>query len=387
MHLEIKQSTSGTETVSTQTIDKLYQLSYENQSQGITSQLDATSDIQGRIEASAAYEDAVRYLVGIDPGDPKRFQNLYINIPNNNYYVRFEDPVVRDYCLQQYGDGVGMTRTVLSGIVGRNMMWSSSGGMSSDLKSQVTSLNDFQYFTGIGPVNDDNIVVDFTNATSIKFPSCTFSYSNRYTRNIVYNCKKLQTIDYSNAVFTVGSGDGSMRPINVNETIQEWSSSLLPNQTDFRNIELFYAWKKLQKIIFPEGVTTTNESLRVCNSMQYLEYPSTITNIGNAYHFGRDSGHRVPCMVVKAISPPTWTGWNPNETGMSGHGFGYDQFPTAIYVPDNSVTAYKSVVNGGTNNESAWASPYVQALITPMSQMPQLYRDMGTVTQEDIDRI
>jgi hypothetical protein len=37
MHLEIKQSTDRTETVSSQTIDKLYQLAFEDQNLGITS--------------------------------------------------------------------------------------------------------------------------------------------------------------------------------------------------------------------------------------------------------------------------------------------------------------------------------------------------------------
>lgn len=385
MHLEIKQSTDRTETVSSQTIDKLYQLAFEDQNLGITSQLDATSDVQGRIEAPAAYEDAVRYLAGIDPGDTKRFQNLYINIPNQNYYVRFEDPVVSNYCMSLYGDGVGMTRTALVAVTTDKQLWcaNTTSKMSNDLKSQVTTLNDFQYFTGL--TVDENIVMNFPNATSIKFPSITFNKQGSFIRYVVQNSRNLQTIDYSNAVF-VNITNATYCIIRGNDVIQDWDPSLLPNQLSFHRIQLFNAWTKLQKIIFPEGITATDENFREMLALQYVEFPSTITEMGYANDIGRD-GRNVPCVVVKAVTPPTWNGYNPNDTSGNGLGFGRGKLPLAIYVPDNSVTAYKSITSGGTNNESAWASPDIQAVIKPMSEMPQLYRDMGTVTQADIDRV
>lgn len=392
MHLEIKQSTDRTETVSSQTIDKLYQLAFEDQNLGITSQLDATSDVQGRIEAPAAYEDAVRYLAGIDPGDTKRFQNLYINIPNQNYYVRFEDPVVSNYCMSLYGDGVGTTRTELAAVTSNDDMWSSNHTtlkqMPNDLKSQVTTLNDFQYFTGIGDAGDSSYVVaGFNNATSIKFPSCTFVYNGGYTKCLIKDCKNIQTINYSNSTFVCTNAYGRLDVIDGNDVIQDWDSSLLPNQTSFKKIMLFKGWTKLQKIIFPEGVTATSERFLNMKSLQYAEFPSTVTDLGSGWDLGRDSAHRLPCMVVKAVTPPIWTGWNPNNTSGNGRGFGWDLLPLAIYVPDNSVTAYTSITSNGTNNKSVWASPDIRAVIKPMSEMPQLYRDMGTVTQADIDRV
>jgi hypothetical protein len=60
-------------------------------------------------------------------------------------------------------------------------------------------------------------------------------------------------------------------------------------------------------------------------------------------------------MVVKAVTPPDWYGWDQTDTGGTGNGLGWEIIPLAIYVPDNSVTAYKSVANGGTNNEQLWA--------------------------------
>jgi hypothetical protein len=56
-------------------------------------------------------------------------------------------------------------------------------------------------------------------------------------------------------------------------------------------------------------------------------------------------------MVIKATTPPDWYGWVSGETSHSGHGFGWDNFPVAIYVPDSAVNTYKSVTNNGTNDE------------------------------------
>ena len=91
-------------------------------------------------------------------------------------------------------------------------------------------------------------------------------------------------------------------------------------------------------------------------------------------------------MVVKAVTPPDWLGWRPSDTSGSGNGLGWEQIPLAIYVPDGSVNANKSFTNGGTNNEQLWARSDIKDIIKPLSELPQTYREMGTVTQADIDR-
>ena len=79
MHLEIKQANDRTEQVSSTCINKLYNLS-EN---GL---LDATSDLRGNINATAAYEDAVTFL------NTMWGPNLIVTA--SAYYIRFADPEV-----------------------------------------------------------------------------------------------------------------------------------------------------------------------------------------------------------------------------------------------------------------------------------------------------
>lgn len=88
MNLKIIQASDRIENVNSQVIDKLYRLAYEDPSIGLTASISSgENDIVGYIRSTAAYQDAVEYLRA-------KFPNLTIDIPNNNYYIRFEDPVV-----------------------------------------------------------------------------------------------------------------------------------------------------------------------------------------------------------------------------------------------------------------------------------------------------
>lgn len=383
MHLELIQNTSVTEQVGPEVIDKLYDLSLNDPQQGIVSPLDNTSVVQGRLQVYAAYQDAVKYLVGIDQGDPKRFPDLYITVTNNTYFIRFKDSVVFQYCLDNYAlsGSNGITKAQAEAITRGDSFWGRV--MTSQQKSAVQTLEDFQYFTGVTG-EQENIITDFPNATKIKFPSGAFTNNSVYQRTIVSGSENISQIDYSNAVFY--SKSNIYLVIDKNNVITEFNSSLLPNQNDFENICLFNRWFKLTKIIFPEGVKNTQERFIGNESLQYAEFPSTIINLGNCYNLGRDSKHRLPCMVVKAVTPPDWYGWKSNDTGGSGYGLGWEQIPLAIYVPDGSVNAYKNFTSGGTNNEQLWARQDIKDIIKPLSEIPQIYREMGTVTQADIDR-
>lgn len=340
--------------------------------------------LAGTLQTSYAYRSDVDYLTD-------RFTDLYINVITD-YYVELEDPIIKQYCASYYGDGVGVTENaVYSVIPNTNDLTKSFWGtiyyneMTSELKSQVTTLNDFQYFTN--PNMDYNLIYGFPNATSIKFPNKTFVYTNGYTNSIVDASGNIQIIDYGNSIFTV-TGNGILQIIKSNNVIEEWSDSLLPKQNSYHHIVLFQRWMKLKKVLFPEGKTHFYERYQGCSALQYVEYPSTTVSLGWGDSFGQDSGHRLPCMVIKAVTPPNWEGWNSTDTtSQSRIGLGWVQLPVAIYVPDNSVTAYTSITSNGTTNESVWANPAISSLVKPMSEMPQIYLDMGTVTQEDIDRV
>lgn len=107
------------------------------------------------------------------------------------------------------------------------------------------------------------------------------------------------------------------------------------------------------------------------SSLKYVEYPSTIQTIG-VYNLCRD-GRQLDGVVIKATTPP-------KATSTLGP---YGKLPSAYYVPDSAVDTYKSV----TDENSMWSLENIQSRIKPLSELPTYLREMGTVTQEDIDRV
>lgn len=102
INLIIKQKNTEVEQVSSDMIDKLYNLAYEDE---ITEpKVNSTeNDIVGNINAPVAYEDAVTFL-------RSKFPNLVISVTDNNYYIRFEDDNVLQVLLNaSVGNGIGIT--------------------------------------------------------------------------------------------------------------------------------------------------------------------------------------------------------------------------------------------------------------------------------------
>ena len=108
MHLEVLQSESVTEqNVTSETIEKLYELAYSNPSLGISSKLDATSNLQGTLSLYATYQDYVTYLQA-------KYPNLHIN--TTTYYYRFKDKELNNICAQFFGDNIGVTNGELASV-------------------------------------------------------------------------------------------------------------------------------------------------------------------------------------------------------------------------------------------------------------------------------
>lgn len=386
-NLSIIQSKSSIEQVTSAVIEKLYQLALTSKAADPNSSF--TMNLQGNISAPAAYEDSVEYL-------QQKFQDLIINIPVGKFYLRFKDPVIEQWCIAHCGDGVGVTQADAAGIVKDSDFWGHANVMSTEEKDQVTSLDDFKYFTGT-PSTSSTVMRNITNATEITFPSVTFTYSGLYSYNVVEGTRKLSTIDYANASFicnpslnyNVGNG-GVINVISGNDVIVDWSNDLLPKQTDFYHTRLFQRWSKLQKIIFPEGITRTHEQFLGCKSLQYVEFPSTITGLGSWVGLSQE-GSNSYVIVIKATTPPACT-YQPNNNDNNNAGWGWHKFPTAIYVPDSAVNTYKNVtplVIGSQKYEPqlVWTNQNIIDIIKPLSELPASYRQMGTVTQADIDRV
>ena len=104
--LNIVQSKSQTEQVSSAIIDKLYRLALTSKVESNSS--DFNMSLQGNISSYTAYRDAVDYLMS-------KFQNLIINV--SSYYIRFSDNEFERICVANYSsDGIGCTDMDLASV-------------------------------------------------------------------------------------------------------------------------------------------------------------------------------------------------------------------------------------------------------------------------------
>lgn len=126
-------------------------------------------------------------------------------------------------------------------------------------------------------------------------------------------------------------------------------SSIMPSQ--FPKLQSAgnncFELSKISNIEFPEGFTTLSyRAFYTCNSLTRVVLPTTVTTIGaQAFHFkGYGSTNPTVSIVIKRETPPTAQG----NLAVGAN--------TIIYVPDESVDAYKVATN--------WAScaDYIRGL-------------------------
>lgn len=146
--LVIKQNDQIGENVDNTIVEKLYNLTYEDQSLNTDPQVTSgPNDIVGQIKPSGAYEDAVQFLA-------TKFPNLTIDIAAGNRYIRFADVECENKLKLQSslgGDGYGVTRNGASSAsvssYTKNLLYSAFG---SNSNIRTIDLRPYTQFVGNG---------------------------------------------------------------------------------------------------------------------------------------------------------------------------------------------------------------------------------------------
>jgi len=103
----------------------------------------------------------------------------------------------------------------------------------------------------------------------------------------------------------------------------------------------------IRRVILPEGYTAIG--VNFCNGAQdciLIDLPSTMTSIGNGIIWAVNNKVTIVC---RAIIPPTLGG------------FGYNGYAKAIYVPDESVDAYKTAIIWSSQSDKIYPlSQYIE---------------------------
>ena len=150
------------------------------------------------------------------------------------------------------------------------------------------------------------------------------------------NCKSLSSIEIPDSVTSIGN--------NAFSNCTSLSSCTIGSGITSIDNYVFYYCSKLTNVTIPNSVTSIGGStFRYCSSLSSIEIPNSVTSIGNQAFYNCSD---LSSVTVLATTPPTLGSSVFNNTNNC-----------PIYVPAQSVDAYKSATNWSTYASRIQATP------------------------------
>lgn len=305
-------------------LDKLATLadgSYEGLSSDGLAGDDVYPVLDGALNVYAnAYEDSIEAL-------RYTFKKLVLNV-TGEFYVRFKDKGVQKICIALWGDGVGITKDKCASVTQfREGMFTAN-----------TSIRDFSdlgdLFIGLKSIGGRTFR-DCSNLEKVTFPTTI----QRIENSAFANCVKLSSIEIPDFVALDYSAFGNTGLISI----------VIPSNVIFPSGAIFNNCMKLKEAFFEEGITVVRDSIFYsCTGLLRVTLPPTITTIEVAAFWKTSSFQEC---IIHAQTPPT----------LGSNSFYATNANLKIYVPDESVEAYKAATN--------WSAHATK--IYPLSQKPE----------------
>ena len=221
-----------------------------------------------------------------------------------------------------------------------------SGGSGNPLLTSIdvsdftgTTFNDVRsYITGVTIPNsvtsiNDTVFQNCSSLTSVTIPNSVTSIGKQAFKD----CTGLTIIDIPNSVTFI---DGS-----AFNGCSSLTGVTIPNSVTTISGSTFNGCSSLTGVTIPNSVTSIgNSAFNSCSGLTDITIPNTVTSIGS-YAFAYCTG--LTSIIVLATTPPTLASSNAfNNTNNC-----------PIYVPAESVDAYKAANNWSTYASRIQASP------------------------------
>ena len=240
-------------------------------------------------------------------------------------------------------EGDTVTLNIPSGITRiKDHLFSNNTNLTSlTIPNSVTSIGQygFQGCTNIGTTDNyvkyiDGWAVDLesTNRSSYTIKEGTMGIID----GLFYSNSSVSTISLPSTILYIPSF--FVAQCNGISTIT------IPNSVTTIGSDAFNGCRNLTTITIPNSVTTIgNRAFTYCSGLTSITIPSSVTSIGN----GAFQATGLTSVTVEATTPPTLgsTAFNQNASGRK------------IYVPSESVEAYKAATNWSSYAASIEAIP------------------------------
>ena len=288
MDLVIKQSISQQEPVTTELVDALYRLTKPDP---ITGQPSVDAVLVGRLSVPAAYEDAVTFLNTQFSSAQDNGSDFQITVLNNNYYIRFADPVVVSI-LEDAGvipEEGGLTLSEASIVTFIRTLFTGN--------AVIEHFDEFKYFTKMNTQQDIGAIFqDCSNLKSINLANLT-----RLFNALCRGCVRLSKFDGENGEEGLLSLPNLIGPFNNG------------------SIEAFKECAQL-KHVANLGMTSylPSGTFNSCTLLEDVNLPSSCIEIGDTC-FGSDSKlHTINLSQVTTIKNNAFNGCSSLEYCVGG---------------------------------------------------------------------
>ena len=363
-HLKIEQNNGTIEQVDASVVKKLYQLA-------LSRDLDATSNLIGRLHATATYQEYIDEL-------HTEYPEFYITA--SKYYLNVGDPEFERICAVNWGDGTGVVQADLEAVT------DSSPYTAFKDNTTITDATGFKYFTNMSAVGANvasnrapfkgcTSLIRCTLPSQIKTTASQTSSADwgwfsgcsnlvqcvlpagleRIGQYMFYNCGSLTSVNLEDTSLTIINahafrGCSSLTSITLPDTLEDIRSYVFQNCSSLQTITIPKSVKSIKEIIFDgcsqlssiifesggtEGLTFdtgngyNNNIFAMGNTttlLKRVEFPERLTNLSK--HPFRNS--TLTTIIFNGTTPPTVT------DGLALPG------GATIYVPDVALTDYQA---------------------------------------------
>jgi hypothetical protein len=284
-----------------------------------------------------------------------------LTINCDTYYIRFEDPEVQRICAVNWGDHHTEYQPNAGGTGGYDLTVTAAAGNGGyDLVdgTYVQNKNNTGNYNVVATANTGAGAYDKVEVGDGITPAQAAAVSSLGTKfqgnNSITSFNELQ--------YFTGLGNLNSAFLNCKYLV----SAIMPNQITSTNAT-FRSAMRFKNVTLPTNLTTLGDNTFNSTAIESITLPSSLTGIGtNAFYFAPLKNIDIPASVtsigtasfqnctsletvtVRRTTPPTMS---------SSNAFGGCSRLTAIYVPSESVSAYKSAQNWSTYASKIQAIP------------------------------